>query len=91
MQVGTVSVVVLPLSRLVNVASGGFSVPGTAISQQIEATEGIAGELLTLDVFSDALGQANVLGLLQEACVGSDQGGSVAPRGSIGPVLNFRS
>lgn len=87
---GTISVVVLPLSRLVNEASGGLSLSGTAIAQQVEPTEGVAGQLLTLDVFSDALSQADVLGLLQEACVGSDQGGCVAARGATWSALDFR-
>lgn len=85
-----ISVVVLPLSRLVNEACGGFSLSCTAIPQQVEPTEGVAGQLLMLNVFSDAFGQAYVLGLLQEACVGRNQGGCIAARWAIWSALNFR-
>lgn len=88
---GTVSVVVLPLARLVNVASGGFGLSGSTIAQQVEAAEGIAGQLLTLHVFTDALGQAAVLGLLQKPGVSSDQSSCVAARRVTGPALNVRS
>jgi len=88
---GTVSVVVLPLARLVNVASGGFGLSGSAITQQVEAAEGVAGQLLALHVFTDALGQAAVLGLLQKPGVSSDQSSCVAARRVTGPALNVRS
>lgn len=89
--VGTVSVVVLPLSRLVNVASGGFGLSGSAFAQQVEAAKGVARQLLALHVVTDALSQADVLGLLQKACVSSDQSGCVAARSVTRPTLNFRS
>lgn len=89
--VGTVSVVVLPLSRLVNIASGGFGLSGSTVAQQVEATEGVAGQLLALHVVTDALSQAVVLGLLQKPGVSSNQSGCVAARRVTGPALNVRS
>lgn len=89
--VGTVSVVVLPLSRLVNVASGGFGLSGSAFAQQVEAAKGVAGQLLALHIVTDALSQTDVLGLLQKPCVSSDQSGCIAARRMIRPTLNFRS
>lgn len=88
---GTASVVVLPLSRLVNIASSGFGLSGSVITQQVEAAEGVAGKLLALHVFTDALGQAAVLGLLQKPSVSSNQSSCVAPRRVTGPALNLRS
>lgn len=87
---GTVSVVVLPLSWLVDVASVGFGLSGSAFAQHVETAKGVAGQLLALHVVTDALSQADVLGLLQKACVSSDQSGCVAARRVTRPTLNFR-
>lgn len=89
--VGTVSVVELPLSRLVNVAPGGFSLSGSAITQQVEAAQGVARQLLPINVVPNTLRQAAVLGLLQKPCMSSDQSGCVTSRRVTRPALNFRS
>lgn len=59
-----VSVVVLPLSRLVDLTCGGFGLFGSPIAEQVQAAERITGQLLALHIVPNPLSQASIFGLL---------------------------
>lgn len=61
---GGASVVGVPLARLMDKTRGGtFDLAGTSLTQQVEATQGIAGEVLTLHIVADALSKAPMFDL----------------------------
>lgn len=74
---GEASVVELPLTRLMDQSTGGLGLSGPALAEQVEAAQSVAGEVLALNVVSDALSDAAMFNLRQEAGVGS-QGGCIA-------------
>lgn len=58
-------------------SAGGLGLSGPALTEQVEATQRVAGEVLAFHVVSDALSEPTVFDLRQEAGVGS-QGGCIA-------------
>lgn len=85
-----VSVVVLPLSGLVDMTCGGFGLPGSPITEQVQATERVTGQLLTLHAVPNPLSQVSIFGLLQEAGTRCCESGCIAASRVTGSVLNLR-
>lgn len=85
-----VSVVVLPLSRLVDVTCGGFGLPRSPITEQVQAAQRVTGQLLALHVVLNSLSQASIFGLLQEAGTCGVESGCIAASRVTGSALNFR-
>lgn len=74
---GEASVVEVPLTRLMDQSTGGLGLSGPALAEQVEAAQRVAGEVLALHVVSDALSEAAMFDLRQEAGVGG-QGSCIA-------------
>lgn len=66
-QQGAISVVELPLYRLVHEQPAALGLPDSALARQVEAAEGVARQPVPLDAVPHALSEPAQLGLPQEA------------------------